>query len=142
MKHKERAHLEDRLLRERERALKAFRQLDESTKVSGQEDDGSLTMYPLHPADEGTDTIEQEKDFLLLSKEGRLVYWIDDALRTLYKQPDEYGRCLECGSEIALERLDIIPWARLCLDCQRNEESRVVLEPVARPTRGRLSEAA
>ncbi len=134
--------MEQRLLRERERALKAFRQLDERTKVSAQEDDGSLTMYPLHMADEGTDTIEQEKDFLLLSKEGRLVYWIDDALRTLYKRPEEYGQCLECGEAIALERLDLIPWARLCLECQRADELRrqPLVEPAAR--RVDLSEAA
>ncbi len=137
---KQLAHMEQRLLRERERALKAFRHLDERTKVSSQEDDGSLTMYPLHLADEGTDTMEQEKDFLLLSKEGRLVYWIDDALRTLYKQPADYGRCMECGDAIALERLDIIPWARLCLECQRIEETRP--EIVAPARRERLSEAA
>src|SRR5512141_2713877 len=101
---KQRTHLEQRLLRERERAMKAFRQLDESTKVSSAEDDGSLTMYPLHLADEGTDTIEREKDFLLLSKEGRLVYWIDDALRVLYSSPQQYGRCTECGQAISLER--------------------------------------
>lgn len=140
MNRKQRSHLEQRLLRERERATKAFRQLDESTKVSSAEDDGSLTMYPLHLADEGTDTIEREKDFLLLSKEGRLVYWIDDALRVLYKHPEEYGQCSECGTGISFERLDIIPWARLCLDCQRHEESRVELvEPVRAQ---RLSEAA
>ncbi len=142
MNKKQLAHMEQRLLKERERALKAFRHLDERTKVSAQEDDGSLTMYPLHLADEGTDTMEQEKDFLLLSKEGRLVYWIDDALRTLYKQPKDYGKCMECGEAIALERLDIIPWARLCLDCQRLEETRV--EPLVEPTTTRigLSEAA
>ncbi len=142
MNKKQLAHMERRLLRERERALKAFRHLDERTKVASQEDDGSLTMYPLHLADEGTDTMEKEKDFLLLSKEGRLVYWIDDALRTLYKRPRDYGKCLECGAPIALERLDLIPWARLCLDCQRTEEKRV--EPMVEPrtTRTRLSEAA
>ncbi len=140
MDRKQRAHLEKRLLRERERAVKAFRQLDERTKVSAGEDDGSLTTYPLHLADEGTDTIEGEKDFLLLSKEGRLVYWIDDALRTLYKRPEEYGRCIECGESIAFERLDIIPWAQLCLDCQREEESRTEIIEPARVQR--LSEAA
>ncbi len=140
MNRKQRSHLEQRLLRERERAMKAFRQLDERTKVSAGEDDGSLTRYPLHLADEGTDTIEREKDFLLLSKEGRLVYWIDDALRMLYKRPDEYGQCIECGDHIAFERLDIIPWAQLCLDCQRDEESRTeFVEPVRVQ---RLSEAA
>lgn len=111
-------------MKERERAVKAFSQLDERVNLSPT-DDGSLTMYPLHLADEGTDTIEQEKDFLLLSKEGRQLWAIDEALRTLYKRPDEYGKCQRCGSEISYERLDLIPWATLCLDCQQEEEARV-----------------
>ena len=123
MKQKERNQLEQRLLRERERALKVLSRLDERV-ADAQDGDGDLTTYPLHLADEGTDTMEREKDFLLLSKEGRLVYWIDDALRTLYKQPREYGHCSECGREISLERLDLIPWARLCLSCQQMDERR------------------
>ncbi len=124
MNQKQRAHLEKRLLRERERALRALAQFDERAKVSQQEEDGDLTTYPLHLADEGTDTMEQEKEFLLASKEGRLVYWIDDALRTLYKDPESFGVCLECEEPIALERLDIVPWTRLCVDCQTAEEER------------------
>jgi len=124
MNQKQRAHLEKRLLRERERALRALAQFDERAKVSQQEDDGDLSTYPLHFADEGTDTMEQEKEFLLASKEGRLVYWIDDALRTLYKEPERFGVCAECGSPIGFDRLDIVPWARLCVNCQRAEEER------------------
>ncbi|HEX7118432.1 MAG TPA: TraR/DksA C4-type zinc finger protein [Longimicrobiales bacterium] len=124
MNQKQRAHLEKRLLRERERALRALAQFDERSKVSQQEEDGDLTTYPLHLADEGTDTMEQEKEFLLASKEGRMVYWIDDALRTLYKEPERFGICAECEAPIAFERLDIVPWTRLCVDCQRAEEQR------------------
>lgn len=121
---KQREHLERRLLRERERALTALRKLDERGKASEKEEDGDLTTYPLHLADEGTDTMEQEKDFLLMSKEGRMLYWIDDALRTLYREPKAYGKCTACNRGIAFERLDIVPWARMCVDCQRGEEAR------------------
>lgn len=131
MTKKQRSHLEQRLLRERERAVRVYQRLDERARTAAG-DDGGVTLYPLHMADEGTDTMEQEKDFLLLSQEGRLVYAIDSALRTLYRQPEHYGRCVECGDSIALERLDLIPWAHLCLDCQTSEESRME----------RLSEAA
>lgn len=124
MNQKQRTHLEQRLLRERERTLKALAQFDERAKVSQQEDDGDLTAYPFHPADDGTDTMEQEKDFLLASKEGRLVYWIDEALRTLYKEPGRFGVCQNCGRSIDFERLDIVPWARYCVECQRDQEDR------------------
>jgi DnaK suppressor protein len=121
---KQRRHLEQRLLRERERARQALRRMAENTETSGQEYAGTLTNYPLHLADEASATMEQEKDFLLLSQEGRLVYWIDEALRTLYRRPRAYGRCSSCGQEIALERLELVPWASLCLECQREEEKR------------------
>lgn len=123
MTKEQRAHLERRLLRERERALRMLAQFEEMAMISPQGDDGELTNYPLHLADEGTDTLEQETGFLLASKEGRLLYWIDDALRTLYRDPERYGQCQECAREIAFERLDIVPWARNCVACQRELEA-------------------
>ena len=121
MNQKNRDHLEQRLLQERQRAVKALRQLD-----SGDSEDGDLTTYPFHLADEGTDTMEQEKEFLLKSVEGRLVTDIDDALRTLYKEPERYGKCINCNAEIVFERLDLVPWAKLCLNCQTIEEAKPV----------------
>lgn len=125
MKKEQRVHLESRLLQERARALKALANFDEIAKIAQRAGDGDLTIYPLHLADEGTDTMEQEKEFLLASKEGRRVYWIDDALRRAYRDPERFGKCLDCGAEIAFERLDIIPWTRLCVNCQRQEEGRM-----------------
>jgi DnaK suppressor protein len=31
----------------------------------------------------------------------------------------EYGICERCGRPIAPERLEAIPWARLCIECKR-----------------------
>jgi DnaK suppressor protein len=121
MTNNERDHLEQRLLRERQRAEKAVRQLDEI--IAPTQADGDLTTYPFHLADEGTDTMEQEQGFLLRSKEGRLLMQIDEALRMLYKTPELYGQCLSCGSAIAFERLDIVPWAMHCLECQQLQEA-------------------
>jgi DnaK suppressor protein len=125
---KERDHLEQRLLRERERALKALQKFDDKTRAEGAQSDGDLTMYPLHLADEGTDTMEQEKEFLLATKEGSLLYAIDEALRTLYREPENYGVCRNCASEISFERLDIVPWAQYCVSCQREMEKKMVPE--------------
>lgn len=131
MKKSELEHLEKRLLRERERVIKALRQLDDSLDPGG---DGDLTTYPLHLADEGTDTMEQEQSLLLLSKEGRLLIDIDEALRTLYKESERFGKCINCNGEIAFERLDLVPWARLCVDCQREHEERVAVETTTTTT--------
>jgi DnaK suppressor protein len=124
MKRSDRDHFEGRLLQERERAIKAVRQLDESARLALIED-GDLTTLPLHLADEGTDAMEQEKALLLLGQEGRQLVEIDSALRRLYGKQDEFGKCEMCGGEIAFERLDIVPWAMRCLSCQERLEENI-----------------
>jgi RNA polymerase-binding transcription factor DksA len=73
-------------------------------------------------ADQGTDAMEREKAFLFASQEGRFLWHIDQALRRLYKQPDSFGKCHNCGEEIAYDRLDALPHARFCIKCKQREE--------------------
>lgn len=35
-----------------------------------------------------------------------------------------YGICTNCGQPIQAERLEALPWAELCIDCQRKEGAR------------------
>lgn len=118
----QRQHLEERLLKERERVNRALERLDEAATISTVED-GDLTTYPLHLADQGTDSIEQEKSLMLLGGQGELMGEINEALRRIYKEPERYGRCDNCGTDIVFERLDVVPWARHCLECQRIQEN-------------------
>lgn len=122
MTESQRKKLEKILLQERERTARALQRSDEATRTSTEED-GDLTSYKQHLADEGTDTMEQEKALLLLSTEGQQLALIDEALRRLYKEPDTFGLCVECGAAISMERLEIVPWATLCLDHQAEQES-------------------
>lgn len=121
MKDEQRRHLEQRLLQERARTTRALERLDEAATSSTVED-GDLTSYPLHLADQGTDVQEQEKSLMLLGKEGARLTGIDGALRRLYKQPERYGICDECEREIPFERLDVVPWVTSCLSCQQAQE--------------------
>jgi RNA polymerase-binding transcription factor DksA len=73
-------------------------------------------------ADQGTDTMEREKQFLFASQEGRYLWHVNQALRRLYGTPEQFGRCHQCGNEIAFERLDALPHARLCITCKEKEE--------------------
>lgn len=115
-------HYEGRLLEERERVLKDLGQFDEEFAEDPRGSGGEPDSYSFHMADEGTDAMEREKRFLFASQEGRRLYEVDEALRRLYRNPEEYGVCQECGEEIARERLDAIPQAGLCIDCQQMEE--------------------
>jgi len=120
---KELAHFEQRLLDEREKVVKQLAQFGESFSDTLQGSDGDLSAYSFHMADQGTDAMEREKAFLFASKEGRLLYHIDEALRRLYKSPEEYGTCQECGEDVGHERLDALPHARLCIKCKEREEN-------------------
>ena len=40
----------------------------------------------------------------------------------------QYGLCEECGDEISLERLEAVPFASYCIDCQQERESKTVPE--------------
>lgn len=43
---------------------------------------------------------------------------LNDVTRALAKlEEDTYGTCDECGRTIPAERLEIRPWAVLCVDC-------------------------
>jgi len=115
-------HIENRLLRERDRALRSLGRFQEMSKLSRDATDADLSSYSFHMADQGTDAMEREKAFLFASKEGRYLYRVDDALRRLYKDPENFGVCQSCKSAIPFERLDALPHARYCLNCKLQEE--------------------
>jgi DnaK suppressor protein len=116
-------HLEQRLLDERARALKALGLFDQWTKAGRDESDSALAAYTDHMADQGTEAQEREKAAAFATKEGRYLYRLEEALRRLYSDPESFGTCHTCGSEVGFERLDALPHARYCIDCKRKEES-------------------
>ena len=48
--------------------------------------------------------------------ESRQLILINEALERI--EDEEYGICQNCEKEINPKRLDAIPWARYCLNCQ------------------------
>jgi DnaK suppressor protein len=117
-----REHFERRLLEERRRAVAQMAEFDDQMGQSQDEATGELTSWRFHMADVGTETYEREQSFLMASREGRLLWLIDSALRRLYASPDSFGRCEQCGATIAYERLDAIPYVAHCVDCKQDWE--------------------
>jgi DnaK suppressor protein len=122
MNKKQITHLEKRLMEERARVMKELGYYDESFNATLQSSDGDLSSYSFHMADQGTDAMEREKQFLFASQEGRYLWHVNEALRRLYGTPDKFGHCQQCGQEINFERLDALPHARLCITCKEKEE--------------------
>ena len=122
---KQLAHLEKRLLDERARALKALGLFDRMAKEGRETSDSDLAVYTDHMADQGTEAQEREKAAAFATKEGRYLYRLEEALRRLYNDSKNFGKCHTCGSDVGFERLDALPHARYCIECKRKEESVV-----------------
>ncbi|WP_318508884.1 TraR/DksA C4-type zinc finger protein [Bacillus sp. T3] len=73
---------------------------------------GELSSYDNHPADEGTDLYEREKDIALNEHEELHLRNIDKALKSI--DQGTYGKCEVCGVEIPLERLEVLPTTTYC----------------------------
>ena len=78
-------------------------------------------------ADEIQDIADQAssaytKEFLLSigDAERRMLKQVDDALYKI--REDTYGLCESCGEPISERRLEALPFARLCIACQEEEE--------------------
>ncbi len=64
------------------------------------------------------------KEFLLSvgDTERRLLQQVDDALDKIRRK--NYGLCEKCGELIGEKRLEALPFAKLCIRCQEEEERR------------------
>jgi RNA polymerase-binding protein DksA len=111
------------LLREQER-LRAEAKTIASRSSSEDESSelGELADYDNHPADAATNTFEREKDLALDENVDDLLDKIDDALDKI--EEGTYGKCDRCGRDISVARLEVLPYATLCVDCQDMMEGR------------------
>ncbi|MFH1228194.1 MAG: TraR/DksA C4-type zinc finger protein [Planctomycetota bacterium] len=84
---------------------------------------GDLSNLPLHAADQGTDTFEQDFTIGIMENEGKEIRQIEEALDRINEKT--YGMCESCGNPIPEARLRVVPFASFCIKCQsKNENSR------------------
>jgi len=95
-----------KLLSEMESELKAERE--------GNKDEG-MDTYDL-----ASEERDREISFILADRERVKIKQIDDALERL--ADGSYGICESCGLDIGEERLEVMPFTRLCRDCQQDQE--------------------
>jgi DnaK suppressor protein len=60
---------------------------------------------------------EQQRDLALRDRNVQQLDAIEKALDRL--DAGTFGTCTRCGRPIAPERLEALPWAAHCIDCQR-----------------------
>ncbi len=84
---------------------------------------GDLSSHRTHIADQGTENYQREFASQLKSIETASLREIDDALNRIAK--GTYGWCEQCGEPIPLNRLEVIPYARLCMKCVKKTNNGV-----------------
>jgi DnaK suppressor protein len=59
----------------------------------------------------------QQRDLALRDRAETQLALVDEALARL--DAGTFGRCVRCGNPIPRDRLEALPWAARCIDCQR-----------------------
>ena len=91
--------------------------------------------------DEGRDTYDlasderdREINFILNDREREKLHAIDEALERI--KDKSYGICESCEGEIQLGRLKVLPFTRLCVRCQEENEKESKRQKTLEEERG------
>jgi RNA polymerase-binding transcription factor len=63
-----------------------------------------------------TQVFEQQRDLALRDRSIQQLELVETALARL--DAGTYGTCMRCGKPIAAARLEALPWAAYCIECQ------------------------
>ena len=63
-----------------------------------------------------------EQTVMIMEQEREKIRLLNDALRKIYE--GQYGVCEMCGENIKETRLEIIPYAKYCIDCMEKMEDK------------------
>jgi len=115
----------DKSQRERYRQKLEQEYLDLQTLLTRTEHAGRTADEPSpeDAAEKAANSYHKEFLFHQSDSERTHLYEVREALERVRSR--EFGRCLACGEQIELKRLDAVPWAKYCRSCQEEEEQFV-----------------
>lgn len=104
-----------------------IREIEESLGQSLTEDQQRRLESARDVGDQALMDLERELGISLMEMRNKRRQSIDEALTRLHE--GTYGICAECGVEISEKRLQAVPFAKLCVECQSRAE---LLEKIER----------
>jgi len=99
----------------------AERMVDQARAPSGGNANGELSNAPFHTGDMGTEEYLYDMNTTLLANEQYIVREAREALRRM--DEGTYGKCENCGRQIAKPRLEAIPFTRYCVKCAETKDT-------------------
>jgi DnaK suppressor protein len=117
----------DTLLETKKQLLKEMQERVKG-ETEGVKDEGRDTY------DLASDERDREINFILNDREREKLHAIDEALQRI--KDKTYGICESCEGDIHLGRLKILPFTRLCVKCQEENEKESKRQKTLEDERG------
>ncbi len=114
-----------KMLLEKRQAI--IKEIEESLGQSLTEDQQRRLESARDVGDQALMDLERELGISLMEMRNRRRQSIDEAITRLHE--GTYGICANCGIEVSEKRLQVVPFAKLCVECQSREE---LLEKIER----------
>lgn len=92
---------------------------------------GDNATFSVHMAEQGSDEMEREKNYMFIQRDEKYLGYLEEALEKIKNKT--YGICTDCLAEpknlcktcpyIPKERLEVVPVTQHCLECKLAKSS-------------------
>lgn len=92
---------------------------------------GENATFSVHMAEQGSDEMEREKNYMFIQRDEKYLGYLEEALEKIANKT--YGICMDCITEpmnlcktcpyIPKERLEVVPVTQHCLECKLAKSS-------------------
>ncbi len=120
-------HFRDIILLERKAIFESAKaNMDALVDKDSGEYKGDDLTYSSHMAEQGTDEMEREKNYLFVQRDEKYLGYLQEALMRI--DQGTYGICIDCKDEpknlcrscplVVKERLELVPITQHCIECK------------------------
>ena len=102
-----------KLQAKREELLRIIARTEEEGRIA--DEDTTVDL-----ADKAANSYTKEFLFGQTNTDRNLLALVEEALKRI--KDGKYGECANCGKEMQQKRLEAVPWAKHCIDCQEKQE--------------------
>lgn len=106
------------ILKKRTEALEEIEEMNSRLQDAQEQ----ATGYTYHMADSGTDAMEREMLYLMISRQQKYIGYLDRALKRIDQKT--YGICKITGKPIPRERLEAVPHTEITVEAKMEEKKR------------------
>ncbi len=104
-----------RLEEERDRLIEVIREIENEREEVRLTETSSERSPDPNTAEGGSLAFELEKELSLAENAKDLLSKVEEAIDRLER--GVYGDCAECGTAIPVARLEVLPYAKTCVEC-------------------------